>query len=121
MRTNKKAMNVPYVSIRDQVLAKLEAHLPELQDRFGIETIGIFGSVARGEDAPDSDVDVLYKFRDNKGSMRDVVPLMYYLEELFGRNVDLVSFNFISPLIEEYVKRDMIVAGTAGNAAGEAA
>ncbi|MCQ2377462.1 MAG: hypothetical protein MJ006_05605 [Methanocorpusculum sp.] len=66
-------------------------------------------------------MDVLYKFRDNKGSMRDVVPLMYYLEELFGRNVDLVSFNFISPLIEEYVKRDMIVAGTAGNAAGEAA
>ena len=41
-------MNVPYESIRKPVLTKLEAHLPELQDRFGIEKIGIFGSVARG-------------------------------------------------------------------------
>ena len=106
-------MNAPYTSIREPVLSKLEAHLPELQDRFGIEKIGIFGSVARGEDTPESDVDVLYKFKNNKGSMRTAVPLMYYLEELFGRKVDLISFNFISPLIEEYVRRDMIVAGEA--------
>lgn len=38
-----------YVSIREEVLEKLQSHLPELQKRFGIETIGIFGSVAPDE------------------------------------------------------------------------
>ncbi len=50
-------------SIKEDVLAKLKVHLPELRERFGIETIGIFGSVSRGEDRPESDVDVLYTFR----------------------------------------------------------
>jgi len=98
-----------YVSIREEVLRKLQAHMPEIRERFGIETLGIFGSVARGEDTPESDVDVLYRFQEDKGSMSTVVPLMYYLQELFGRKVDLISFDYISPLIENAVHADTIV------------
>ena len=111
MRTNKKAMNTPYVSIREPVLAKLEAHLPELQDRFGIETIGIFGSVSRGEDTPDSDVDVLYLFKPGRGGMYDMSALKDHLEELFGRDVDLVSAKYISPAIRKYVAEDAVCYG----------
>lgn len=54
-----------YTSIKEDVLKKLEANLPEMRERFGIETIGIFGSVSRGEDTPRSDIDSLYKFSNN--------------------------------------------------------
>ena len=59
----------------------------------------------------ESDVDVLYLFQDGRGSMNTIIPLMHYLEDLFGRRVDLVSLNYISPLIEEYVKADAILCG----------
>ena len=109
-------MNTPYVSIRKAVLEKLEAHLPELQDRFGIETIGIFGSVSRGEDTPDSDVDVLYLFKPGRGGMYDMSALKDHLEELFGRDVDLISAKYISPAIRKYVAEDAICYG--GKTAG---
>ncbi|MDO5845649.1 MAG: hypothetical protein Q4Q04_01875 [Methanocorpusculum sp.] len=38
-----------YTSIKEEVLRQLEERLPEIQDRFGIESLGVFGSVARGE------------------------------------------------------------------------
>ncbi len=56
-------MSSSYVSIRDDVFRKLERELPYLQKEFDIETIGIFGSVSRGEDTPESDVDVFYTFQ----------------------------------------------------------
>ena len=100
-----------YTSIKEEVCRKLEAHMPEIRERFSIETLGIFGSVSRGEDTPESDVDVLYRFQEDKGSMSTVVPLMYYLMDLFGRDVDLISFDYISPLIEKAVRADTIIIG----------
>ncbi|MBO5368097.1 nucleotidyltransferase domain-containing protein, partial [Methanocorpusculum sp.] len=47
-----------YVSIRDDVVKKLEVNLPEIRERFGIETLGLFGSVSRGEDTAESDIDI---------------------------------------------------------------
>ena len=50
-----------YQSIKEDALKKLAENLSEMQERFEIETIGIFGSVSRGEDTQDSDIDVLYR------------------------------------------------------------
>ena len=82
-------MNGSYVSIRDDVLRKLERELPYLQDEFDIETIGIFGSVSRGEDTPDSDIDVLYTFKHGAIGIRKYLDLVDFLEKLFERKVDL--------------------------------
>ena len=100
-----------YQSIKTEVLLKIEEHLPEIQRCFGIKTLGIFGSVSREEDTPDSDVDVLYLFEENRGGMRDLAGLKYYLEELFERETDLISINYVSPLIREYVIADAILRG----------
>ncbi len=100
-----------YQSIKDDVLSKLKIHFPEIQERFGIETIGIFGSVSRGEDTLESDVDVLYSFMTGRGGMRDMANLKYYLEDLFGREVGLVSLKYVSPLIRDTVAYDAILYG----------
>lgn len=102
----------PYQSIKDDVLSKLKTHLPEIQEKFGIETIGIFGSVSRGEDMPESDVDVLYAFRSGGLPLRAFFAFKRYLEELFGRLVDLVPIKWMDPLLRPYIEQDMILFQT---------
>mgnify|MGYP001769883958 FL=1 len=96
-------------SIKEDVLAKLKEHLPELRERFGIETIGIFGSVSRGEDRPGSDVDVLYTFRPGESTLANLVSLGAYLEELFGRKVDLIAERSLSPYIRSEVIAEVVM------------
>ncbi len=99
----------PYSSIKQDVLAKLEKHLPEIQERFGIETIGIFGSVSRGEDTETSDIDILYTFKPEYDTYDTFFELSEYLEELFGRRVDLISPGYLKPRIKPSVLRDAII------------
>ena len=83
--------------------------------RFGVSTVGIFGSVARGEDTAESDVDVLYLFEENRGDLFEFVAFHEYLEELFGRNVALVSLEYIDQHLKPYIQADALLygAGTA--------
>ncbi len=64
---------------------------------------GIFGSVARGEAKPKSDVDILVKIKGDK-SLLDVVRLQRELKEKLGRNVDLLEYEEIHP----YIKRRIL-------------
>ncbi|MCQ2355946.1 MAG: nucleotidyltransferase family protein [Methanocorpusculum sp.] len=95
-----------YTSIREGVLAKLKEYLPEIWERFGIRTLAIFGSVARGEENPNSDVDILYEFRSGETTLAHLVGLGDFLEERLGRKVDLVAARALSPYI-----RDAVIAG----------
>ncbi len=97
-------------SIREDVLSKLQAHLPELRDRYHIEIIGIFGSVARGDDTPDSDVDIFYRIVSGKEDYNIYLDLYDYLEILFSRKVDLVPLDNMQPYFKKYVEPDMIYA-----------
>ena len=101
-----------YTSIREDVLKKLEHHLPQIQQQFGIETLGIFGSVARGEDGPESDIDILYKFSTEVIRLRQFMGLKEYLEDLLGRNVDLIGINWMEPSIRPFIEQDMILLQT---------
>jgi predicted nucleotidyltransferase len=72
-------------------LALLRQHEPELKQKFGVAKIGIFGSFARGEERPDSDVDVLVSFQVGKKTFDNFMGTRFYLEDLFKRKVDLVT------------------------------
>ena len=98
-----------YVSIKEDVLVKLKENLPDIRERFFVDTIGIFGSVSRGEDTSESDVDVLYRFSEGKCSFSVFLDFADYLENLFHRKVDLVSLDFIDPYVKPYVEKDMIL------------
>ncbi|HJJ36782.1 MAG TPA: nucleotidyltransferase domain-containing protein [Methanocorpusculum sp.] len=110
-----------YVSIKEEVLQKLETHLPEIRDRFGIETLSLFGSVARGEDTPASDIDLAYT-RSSRGfgTIFLSVELAEYLKKLLGRSVDLVPLNWVKPRLLRYIEQDSIECGSSRVAAGDA-
>ena len=101
-------------SIRDEVLAKLDANITYIRERFGIESLGIFGSVARGEDTAESDVDVIYEFRPEYDTYDTYFDLSEYLEHLFGRFVDLVSPQYLKPRVRPYVMQEVIFCEAGG-------
>lgn len=71
-----------------RLLRQLRAAAPEMKERFGVRKIGVFGSAARGDAGPESDVDVLVEFEDP--AFDRYMDLKFYLEDLFGRPCDLV-------------------------------
>ncbi len=76
---------------RSEFVAKLEAVLPEIRERFGVAKIGIIGSIARGEDLPESDVDVLVELLPDHLTFRNFSALADFLEGLYWRKVDLLA------------------------------
>ena len=80
-----------YVSIKEEVMQKLAENLEDIKSRFGITQLRLFGSVARGEDTAESDIDLLYVFSPDAATYDNLFDLHEYLTGLFGRNVDLVS------------------------------
>jgi len=74
----------------------------------GVESAAIFGSRARGEEKPGSDLDILIKFREDKvKGLFDFISLERKLSETLGLKVDLVTEDSISPYIKESVLKDL--------------
>ena len=87
-----------------------ETGLKEICRRYGIEFMGVFGSAARGENRPDSDVDVLVRFSpDSRGGYFKLVEVEDLLGQRLGRKVDLVSQGGLSPYIKDRVYSDLKV------------
>ena len=87
------------VSTKAQVLSLLEAHQQELQG-FGVKRYGIFGSFARDTAIhQQSDVDMLVVFDPNQKTFDNFMHLSFFLEDLFGRSVDLITVESLSPYI----------------------
>ena len=68
--------------------------------------IGIFGSVARGEDTNDSDIDILYQFQETVGLFK-LVKLQNELEKRLNKKVDLVSENYTHPKLKSRILNDL--------------
>ena len=92
---------------RTEVLALLAQHKPELAARFGVKRLALFGSVARGTARNDSDVDVLVGF-DRVPTPNQLFGAQFYLEDLLGCAVDLVTETALRPQFRPYVERDAI-------------
>lgn len=68
--------------------------------------IGIFGSYARGEQTPESDVDILYEFEEVI-RLFDLVKLQASLQRKLGKKVDLVSEKYIHPKLRERILNEV--------------
>ncbi len=81
---------------RQAILDRLNAEAPGLKRKYGVESLAIFGSMARGDDHEGSDVDVLVTF-EGKATFDNFMGLKLDLEDLFGRRVDLVTPRCLHP------------------------
>lgn len=92
---------------KEQALAFLRDHKAILMQRFGVADIALFGSTARGEAAPDSDMDILVRF-DGPATSERYFGLQFYLEDLTGIPIDLVTDKALRPELRPYVEREII-------------
>ena len=92
---------------RDEVLSVLRAHKATLAQRFGVAELAVFGSFARDRATDDSDLDVLVRF-DGPIHWERYFGAQFYLEDLLGRPVDLVTEKDLRPEVWRYVERDVV-------------
>ena len=85
-----------------KVLKKLRKDLPKLEQLFGVKRIAVFGSFARGEERPDSDIDILVKVDLGMG-LFEFIELQQHLEDLLGRRVDLATEEMLHPSMKDTV------------------
>jgi uncharacterized protein len=90
---------------RERALSLLREHKPELARRFGVLDIALFGSTARGQARPDSDVDILVAF-DGPATSKRYFGVQFYLEDLLGCAVDLVTVKALRPELRPFVERE---------------
>ena len=90
-----------------QFVRILREHLPELRERYGVESLGIFGSYLRGEQRKDSDLDVLVEF-SRVPDLFDFVALKLDLCELLEVNVDLVMKKGLKPRIGQRILAQVV-------------
>jgi predicted nucleotidyltransferase len=89
--------------IREEVVSKLKADEPHLRAR-GVTRLALFGSVVRGEERPDSDVDILIDVDPNvKFSLLDHAGVMNRLEDLLGRPVEVCRRETLKPLLRDRI------------------
>ena len=94
---------------RQEVLARLRSLKEELADRYDVREIGIFGSVARGENDAKSDIDLLVEFGPH-ADLITYIGLWQFLEESFGEKIDLVSKGGLRRELWDTVMRDVVYA-----------
>ena len=90
---------------RSDIFDLLEGQHESIRE-FGVKELGIFGSFARNEQRPDSDVDVLVDLQ--RHTFRDYMGLLSFLETLFGRRVDLVMKDTIKPIIRDRILKETV-------------
>ena len=74
---------------------------------FGVKSIGLFGSFARGDFSPDSDIDILVEFDRGKRTYDNFIDTCFFLEELFERKVEVVTTDSMSPYIGPHVLKEV--------------
>ena len=87
----------------EKIERKLEEKKEYIKRVFHIREIGIFGSFIRGEQSASSDIDILVEFEKGHKDFFNYMRLKFYLEELLGRNVDLVIKNAVKSRLRERI------------------
>lgn len=92
---------------RQRALDLLLRSKPELQARFGVTRLALFGSTVRDTATPDSDVDILVAF-DGPATSRRYFGVQFYLEDLLGCPVDLVTEKALRPELRPYIDQERV-------------
>ncbi len=92
---------------RDETVRRLQAAKGELARRFGVVNLALFGSLARDDARPDSDIDILVSF-DGPATSKRYFGVQFYLEDLFGRPVDLVTEKAVRRELRPFIEAEAV-------------
>lgn len=91
----------------NQIKEIIKERKKELEEKFKVKEIGIFGSYVKGGERKRSDVDILVEFKEPIG-LFEFMELEEYLAKLLGLKVDLVSKKALKPIIGQYILKEVV-------------
>jgi len=103
MEIKTKTRNKKSLTGRD-IATALKAHSSILR-KYKVRKIGLFGSYFRGDTTGRSDIDLLVEFKEP--TFDNFMGLLFYLENLFGKKVDLITTKGLSPYIRPFVEKEI--------------
>ena len=92
---------------RSRALELLTRSKPALAERYGVTRIALFGSTARDAARPDSDIDILVSF-DGPATSERYFGVQFYLEDLFGCAIDLVTDKALRPELRPFIESEAV-------------
>jgi predicted nucleotidyltransferase len=90
------------------ILTYLREHKTDFSQRFGVQTIGLFGSFARGDASEASDIDIAVEMDSAHKTLSNFLSLKRTMEAGLGRTVDLGIESTLKPAVKEVVKDEII-------------
>ena len=87
----------------------LQSKVNPVFDKYNILRASLFGSMARGEDGKNSDIDLMVKFPANFGGLFVMVKLKRELEKILKKKVDLLTYNSVNHRLKKYIDKDKIL------------
>lgn len=94
--------------MRAQILELLRSSKDDLERRYSVRRIGLFGSVIRGEETTGSDIDIVVDM--DHPTFDKYMDLKFHLERVIGREVDLVLLESIKPRLKPVISRKAVYA-----------
>lgn len=94
---NKRIMN----------LTELKEKISPILQAYGIKKASVFGSVSRGDNRPESDVDLLLELGPGSMGMIKFIGLKHKLEDILGKSVDLITKGNINRHLEPYIRPEL--------------
>ena len=86
-----------------EVLDYLRENILDINDKYFVKKIGVFGSFSRDEQTRNSDIDILVEFEMNQETFDNYMGLKFYLEDNFHRKVDLVILDSIKESLKKSI------------------
>ena len=97
------------MNTKKEILDFLSENKNELLSKYHLSKIGLFGSFSRGEATKNSDVDIIFDFKENISDIYSIkVALKEYLSETFNRSVDLAREKYLKPYAKSAILKDVI-------------
>lgn len=93
---------------KKEILNFIRSKKELLYNRYGVNTIGLFGSYAKNENGEISDIDIVVEFQNDKKNIHNFLAVKRYLENNLEREVDLGIESNLKPSIKEKVKKQII-------------
>lgn len=92
---------------REKILQLLAQHKPQLAQRYGVLRLALFGSTARDSASAESDIDILVAF-DGPATSQRYFGVQFYLEDVLGRPVDLVTEKALRTELRPHIEREAL-------------
>ena len=93
------------MAVENKIMLKIQDMREELAERFSVRSIGVFGSTVAGQANAQSDVDILVEL--NEPTFDHYMELKFRLEEVLGRDVDLVLKDALKPRLKPIIEKEV--------------